>query len=377
MTPFPSSHFALVTAGHHFLIDVLPFRQPESQRALEKFVACARRLNTPTPYVDAVILRCLAVLNGHAAQVVPSLVDRYVLDAFAPSDCLTRFAQCVDDFLWYQCIKNGSVQLALHFVRARFAESTCAPRAVADALGLRLSTLDVSFKREIGCTLSEYIRDMRVDRGAFLLATTNMSVKEVWVQVGYNHHSNFDHDFRRRFRKTPRDYRSSVLRPVAQELANGRQARCASAVTVTQPTSPANVLIIDDDEYGAGAIARFLRSEGYSVAISMDGAHGLSEATRLSPDVILLEFRLHSHLNGLDVLRQIRTQPGGESPHVVLFTADWELFDRISEVKSLNGVVASKLCDLHQIKNLISSVSMNPTSSVQFNELPWWRRWIA
>lgn len=213
-----TARFALVTAGHHFLTRVLPFRHPDSRAALETFVAVATRITLPSSELDAVLLRCLAVLDSHGTGTIPRLIDRYLTESVIPTECLSHFAHCVTEFLRYECITDGSVQEALHLVSTYFSESTCSPQWIAERMNVRLATLDVGFKRETGRTMTDHIRATRLDRAAVLLATTSLSVKEIWALVGYSHHSNFDHDFKRRFRANPRSYRAHILRPVAKSL---------------------------------------------------------------------------------------------------------------------------------------------------------------
>lgn len=71
---------AFVTAGHRFLLQVLPFRDPESQEALTTFVETAQRIDAPRMTVSLVLLQCLVVLSHHIEHRVPSLLEQYLLD---------------------------------------------------------------------------------------------------------------------------------------------------------------------------------------------------------------------------------------------------------------------------------------------------------
>lgn len=346
--------FELVTAGHHFLLNVLPFREPESRHFLAKFVATAAKIPVSLADLDSVLLRCLVVLGHHTAGV-PSLVDRYLSNAFVLPNCLDRFSQCIENVLRYHCVHDRSVQQAIALVNTKYAESTCTPQFVAKSLKMRLPTLDVAFKREIGRTPSEYIRHVRLEHAAILLTTTNMSIKEIWSSIGYNHHSNFDHDFKRSFNVSPRDYRARALGPIDQAIHTTHNSLQAMAGSQAASSRRAKVLIIDDDEGTRTIIGTYLRLEGHSVAVAATATQGISESARFSPDVILLDYHLED-LNGLEFLQMLRSEHN-DAPAVALFTADWDVFDRADEVSALHAVIASKLCDLERVRELVIFLS--------------------
>jgi CheY-like chemotaxis protein/AraC-like DNA-binding protein len=348
--PIAARRFDLVTEGHHFLIKLLPFREPESRYALTTFVAAIGRSHLASADVDAVLLRCLVALSEHADRRVPSLVDRYLASAATPADGLVTFCKCVEDLIRYRCVSNGSVQQAISIVSTRYAEPTCTPQFVAQSVQISLSTLCVVFKRELGRTLREHIRDVRLDRAAVLLTSTNKSIKEVWAEVGYNHPSNFDHDFKKVFHLTPREYRARALRPIAQEHYSTPASRIQ---TIAPAPSSTTVLIVDDDECSSETIGRFLQMEGYATSIARSGAEGLRHAERACPDVILLDYHLDD-MDGLQFLRTLRQRSTSHRPAVALFTADWNLLDHADTVQSLDALIASKLCDLDQVKDLIA-----------------------
>jgi AraC-like DNA-binding protein/CheY-like chemotaxis protein len=370
-----SARFALITAGHHFLMKVLPFRKHESYHALDSFVASARRLELSAVDHDAVLLRCLTVLDSRA-MVIPRLIDRYLATAFTPVDCLSRFSECVKDCLRYHCITNGSVQEALSFLATRYADPQCTPQLVAESLGMRLPTLDVLFKQQTGGTLTEHLRHLRVERAAILLATTNMSVKEVWAEVGYNHHSNFDHDFKRRFQCPPREYRARAQRPVARTLlGEDADEREDAAGRGPAENDKETVLIVDDDDLTRATLSIYLRGEGYAVSTAASGAEVLPEFNRLSPDVILLDYRLAGEAaDGVDILRSLREHPDGDRPAVAIITADWDIGRRADEIHELKAIAMSKLCDLDQIGNLVAYLAAGGEAALQQVSVPWWRQ---
>lgn len=67
------------------------------------------------------------------------------------------------------------------------------------------------------------------------------------------------------------------------------------------------ILLIEDDERTAQAVARGLTSEGFEVEVTHDGADGLWMATEGSFDLILLDVMLPG-MNGFMVCRELRAR---------------------------------------------------------------------
>jgi DNA-binding response OmpR family regulator len=66
-----------------------------------------------------------------------------------------------------------------------------------------------------------------------------------------------------------------------------------------------NVLVIEDEEPIATAVANRLRSEGFDVEVADDGLVGVEMCRAHSPDLVVLDLMLPS-IDGLEVCRQIR-----------------------------------------------------------------------
>ncbi|MFV0286052.1 MAG: response regulator, partial [Demequina sp.] len=65
------------------------------------------------------------------------------------------------------------------------------------------------------------------------------------------------------------------------------------------------VLVVDDDEGLARALAINLRAHGWEVTTAATGAHALDAAASSRPDVVVLDLGLPD-MSGLDVLAGIR-----------------------------------------------------------------------
>jgi AraC-like DNA-binding protein len=78
---------------------------------------------------------------------------------------------------------------------------------LAAALHLSPSHLQRLFKRETGSRMGEWLIELRLQRAAYLLANSYLSVKEVARSAGYEHVSSFIRAFERRYVLTPSQFR--------------------------------------------------------------------------------------------------------------------------------------------------------------------------
>jgi DNA-binding response OmpR family regulator len=65
------------------------------------------------------------------------------------------------------------------------------------------------------------------------------------------------------------------------------------------------ILVIEDDETIAHAVAERLRSAGFTVDVASDGRSGVDAAARIQPDLVVLDLMLPG-LDGLEVCRRIQ-----------------------------------------------------------------------
>jgi DNA-binding response OmpR family regulator len=81
------------------------------------------------------------------------------------------------------------------------------------------------------------------------------------------------------------------------------------------------ILVIEDDETIAHAVAERLRSAGFSVEVAVDGHSGVDAALRQQPDLVVLDLMLPG-LDGLEVCRRI--QRDSRVPVLILTARDDE-----------------------------------------------------
>jgi YesN/AraC family two-component response regulator len=92
-------------------------------------------------------------------------------------------------------------------VRRHLANPDFTVEQLADEIGLARRTVTRKTKEHLGQTPSQFIRTMRVERGARLLAETTETVSQIAYAVGFNSLSYFSRSFRTHFGVPPSIYR--------------------------------------------------------------------------------------------------------------------------------------------------------------------------
>ncbi|MEZ5169760.1 MAG: response regulator [Acidimicrobiia bacterium] len=93
------------------------------------------------------------------------------------------------------------------------------------------------------------------------------------------------------------------------------------------------IVVADDDPDVAGAIEVNLSLEGYEVHVVSDGVEALDAAFTLEPDLIVLDW-LMPRKDGLEVCRELRSDPRTADVPVVLLTAKSQADDKVEGLTS-------------------------------------------
>lgn len=88
-------------------------------------------------------------------------------------------------------------------------------------------------------------------------------------------------------------------------------------------------LVIIEDERSLQEILTYnLEKEGFDVIVASDGHDGLSRVQSLQPDLVILDLMLPV-IDGLEVCRQIRSDPRTQGTRILMLTARSEEVDEI------------------------------------------------
>ncbi|KEK13375.1 PhoB family transcriptional regulator [Lysinibacillus sphaericus] len=89
---------------------------------------------------------------------------------------------------------------------------------------------------------------------------------------------------------------------------------------------PKKILVVEDEKHIARFVELELQHEGYDVTVAFEGREGLSLATTVAFDVLLLDVMLPG-INGIEICRRVRTQ--SQVP-IILITARDAVMDRVA-----------------------------------------------
>ena len=102
--------------------------------------------------------------------------------------------------------KNDAIAQAVKYIGEHLFEALSVEK-VADAVSLSPSHFSRQFKARTGYSPYEYIVLRRIDKAKYMLASTELSVKEIAYATGYNSEENFIHSFRKNVGVAPGIFR--------------------------------------------------------------------------------------------------------------------------------------------------------------------------
>ncbi len=93
-------------------------------------------------------------------------------------------------------------------------------------------------------------------------------------------------------------------------------------------TPARKILIVEDERDILELVTHYLEKEGYRVRSAADGPAGLSAARAERPDLIVLDLMLPG-MDGLELCRKLRADPGSGVVPIIMLTAKAEETDRV------------------------------------------------
>jgi YesN/AraC family two-component response regulator len=84
--------------------------------------------------------------------------------------------------------------------------------SLAKQQGISAGYLATIFKRDTGKTVSEYIKDKRIEHAMYLLSATHLQIQTIALHCGIMDVQYFSKIFKKKIGKNPKEYRESVKR---------------------------------------------------------------------------------------------------------------------------------------------------------------------
>lgn len=120
---------------------------------------------------------------------------------------------------------------------------------------------------------------------------------------------------------------------------------------------PLTILVVDDDLGTRLSISDYLELSGYSVVTANDGQEALAMVDHYHPDLIVTDI-IMPRMNGYELVRQVRQQPGFRLLPVILLTARTKTQERILGYQSGCDLYLPKPFELEElaaaIRNLLA-----------------------
>ena len=97
----------------------------------------------------------------------------------------------------------------VQFAKQNATESGISVEDVAKNAGFSIDYFNRIFLSHTGFTVTAYIQYIRLKQAAFLLRTTDKSVLDIALEIGYDSHEGFTKAFKKKYGITPSEYRSA------------------------------------------------------------------------------------------------------------------------------------------------------------------------
>jgi len=106
-------------------------------------------------------------------------------------------------------VKNSHViSKAEKYVAENFCDPNISLISVAKYVGLSSAHFSTVFSQTLGRSFINYLTAMRIEKAKELLATTNMKLSTIAMEIGYNEPNYFSHVFRKLEGITPKEFRN-------------------------------------------------------------------------------------------------------------------------------------------------------------------------
>lgn len=162
----------------------------------------------------------VCISKGMPQDIAYKLSDAYILKADKQSkledirevqwEMIMAFASYMNDSK-RNVAKSKQIVQCIDYIRENIHKSITVSE-LADHVGLNETYLSKLFKKEVGCSVSEYIRNEKIEEACWLLKYTNKTSIEIATDLSFSSHSYFISVFKKVTGTTPKEYRNNSYR---------------------------------------------------------------------------------------------------------------------------------------------------------------------
>lgn len=171
-------------------------------------LALIKNLHAAFPHIQTVILSGYSDF-AYAHQALQCNVKDYVLKPIKPGALCAALQRCIDALAGGACPAKppeSPSQKILRFIRESFAQPVSLEQ-IAEEFNYSPKYISNLVKAETGSSFTEYILDLRIEYAVEKLTKSNLEIKEIALQTGYNDLQYFYRVFKKRTGLTPSQYR--------------------------------------------------------------------------------------------------------------------------------------------------------------------------
>ena len=92
----------------------------------------------------------------------------------------------------------------------KISDPDLSPDQLSSELGISRTKLYRDLKRIDGQSLADYVRNVRLDKAAYLLVHSHMNIQEIMNEVGFVNSSHFTKIFKLKYEMTPSEYKKNT-----------------------------------------------------------------------------------------------------------------------------------------------------------------------
>lgn len=161
-------------------------------------------------YLEAILRELLDRKTGYK-DVVTGFLKRIFAHMQSPEKyiCVNTRYQAAKDSVCHEILKY------IHKKRRKISREE-----LAAAMGYHCNYLADQFRKEMGVSLSSYIRDICIQEAAHQLLNTDRSVHEIIHSLGYENRTVFYQHFQEKYHMTPREYRQYLSDTRMRRIVN-------------------------------------------------------------------------------------------------------------------------------------------------------------